>query len=164
MLPTKEELQQRYASHANERLLSIVHNAQEYTAEALEVAKAELQLRNVSTEEVKAFVEEKETEALMEKLALYVPLSFWEKALFFIAWFLPWFFGGAIRMNYAEDGLVLKFKQSRLFSIAGFVSMFLYVFIGVYFELNSLSAISLYVFFLVSFFLIEPKIKYHINQ
>ena len=42
MLPSANELKERYASYSNKRLLSIVHNKHQYTTEALEIAKAEL--------------------------------------------------------------------------------------------------------------------------
>ena len=163
MLPTETELQERYASYSNNRLLAIVHNKEEYTTQALEVAKAELAARSITTADVDVFLDEIEEQKVNAKILSSVPLQFWEKALFFFIWFAPLFFGGAFRMNYNEDGLILKLKQSRLFAIAGFVSLILNAAVSLMFNLSSVTSLLTLVFFFATFAWLEKKIVYEIT-
>ena len=168
MLPTKEELKKRYSSYSDERLLEVLYNSQEYTPEALEVAKAELKLRDITNEQAKTFVTEKvqaaEEQAVKEKILSYVPLEFWEKLLFFFIWFSPFFLGSALRNNYTEDGLVLKFRQSKLFAIAGFFHVILTFIITDSLNFNETAGFLLYFGLPVLYYLIEKRIKYDVQE
>jgi len=163
MLPSENELKERYSSWSNDRLLSVLHNKEQYTSQAVEVARAELGQRNVTAEEVDVFLEEQEEQQLAERMLSCIPLKFWEKALFFFVWFAPWFLGGALRLNYSEDGLRLKVKQSHVFSIAGFISVILDGIVSVYFNFGTTAVIGLLALFFVTFLLAEKKITYDLR-
>lgn len=160
MLPSVDELKERYSSWSNGRLLSVLLNKEEYTREAVEVARAELGQRNVTTEEVDLFLREQEEQELMSRMLSCVPLKFWEKALFFFFWFTPWFLARAFHMNYSEDGYALKAKQGQVFSVAGFISLLAVAAVTIYFNFsNTVSALLLVCVFLV-FCRVERKIEY----
>ena len=163
MLPSVDELKERYSSWSNDRLLSVIHNKAEYTAQAVEVARAELAQRNVSAEELDVFLQEQEDLENAAKILSCVPLRFWEKALFFFAWFAPWFLGGALRLNYVEDGLLLKAKQSHVFAIAGFISLIVVSIVTVYFNLGPGASISVLVFLFLTFCIGERKVTYELR-
>ena len=120
-MPTETELRERYGSYSNQRLLFIVHQKKQYTQEAVEIARAELAERNISAEDLDAFYDEQEARSIAEQALAAVPLNKYEKTLFFFLWFMPWFLGRALRLNYEEDGLMLKERQSRIYALAGFV-------------------------------------------
>jgi hypothetical protein len=164
MLPTETELRERYSSYSNKRLLSIVHNQNEYTPQALEAAKAELAGRNITSDDVDGFLDELEERKVTAKILSCIPLRSWEKALFFFVWFAPLFFGGAFRMNYSEDGLILKLKQSRVFAVAGFVSLILNTAISMTFKLNGVAPILLLAAFFVVFVWLEKKVVYELTH
>jgi hypothetical protein len=67
----------------------------------------------------------------------------WEKALFFFIWFAPWFLRGAFQLNYNEDGLTLKNQQSKVFALAGFISLLLDGFITVYFDMHNVFSLAI---------------------
>ena len=157
MLPSETELKERYASYSNNRLLSIVHYRNEYTPLAVEIAKAELASRNLSIQELDVFFDELEARQVAAKTLGAVPLNLWEKMLFFFLWFTPWFLGGALRMNYDEDGLALKVTQSRTFALAGFTSLILDGIISVYFNLGSMMSIGILLVFFIVFQWLEKR-------
>ncbi|HEU5148218.1 MAG TPA: hypothetical protein VFT90_15945 [Chryseosolibacter sp.] len=157
MMPTETELRERYGSYSNQRLLSIVHRKEQYTPEAVEIARAELAERNISTQDLDIFYDEQEAcEAAARALAA-VPLNKYEKALFFFLWFMPWFLGRALRLNYEEDGLMLKERQSRIYALAGFVSLLVDGIVSVYFKLGNLFSIVCLLIFYVAFQWIEKR-------
>jgi hypothetical protein len=123
MLPTKSELKERYASFGDEKLMSVLYNRHEYTAEALEVAQAELDARNIGTENIRQFIETKEEKKIereiIARVNAQISLSLKEKIFYFFAWFSPWFMPGAFQMNDAEDGYSRKLRQSKNYRIAG---------------------------------------------
>ena len=67
MLPTKDELQKRYATFSDEKLLSLLHNRHEYTDDALEVAQAELQKRKFDQGSIDLLLAKKEEEAFEQQ-------------------------------------------------------------------------------------------------
>jgi hypothetical protein len=168
MLPTKDELKERYASYPDDRLLAILYNREEYTAEALEVAQAEVESRKITDVQVKTFVTEKneefELQAVHQKILSWVPLQLWEKLFFFFVWFAPVFMGFAFRANYAEDGMVLKLKQSKVFAIAGFISTLLTTAIAISLDLGQTASYIVYFLMPVIFYFIELQIKYNVEQ
>ena len=157
MLPSENELKERYASYSNHRLLSIVQNKAQYTTQAVEVAKAELAGRNLSTREVDMFFDEQEAQQVVTNTYSQITLSLWEKALFFFVWFAPWFPGGGLRMNYTEGRLALKNQQSKVFALAGFISLILDGFISVYFDLGTIFTMAILPFFFLIFQWLERK-------
>ncbi|MEX1241839.1 MAG: hypothetical protein WEB30_19105 [Cyclobacteriaceae bacterium] len=164
MLPSVDELKARYSSWSNDRLLSVIHNKEEYTAEAVEVARAELGQRNVSADEVDVFLQEQEELEHLAKILSCIPLRFWEKALFFFVWFAPWFLGGAFRLNYSEDGLLLKVKQSHVFAIGGFIALIADGIITVYLNLGAAASAAVLIFFFVVFCGVERKVAYELRM
>ena len=147
MMPTETELRERYGSYSNQRLLFIVHQKKQYTQEAVEIARAELAERNISAEDLDAFYDEQEARSIAEQALAAVPLNKYEKTLFFFLWFMPWFLGRALRLNYEEDGLMLKERQSRIYALAGFVSLLVDGIVSVYFALNNWFSIALLLIF-----------------
>lgn len=117
MLPSVDELKERYSRWPNERLLSVLHHKEEYTRQAVEVAREELGQRNLTVEDVDVFLEQLDAQRLTHRLFAAVPLSFLQKALCFFVWFAP----SVFRINYESRGYVLKAKQSQRFSMAGLV-------------------------------------------
>jgi hypothetical protein len=88
MFPSENELKERYASYSNYRLLGIVHCREEYTPQAIEIAKAELAGRKISTRDVDNFLDREEARRIAGESLATLPLSMWEKALFFFIWFV----------------------------------------------------------------------------
>lgn len=160
MLPTKEELRQRYASFSNEKLLSVLYNKHEYTAEALEIAAAEMKARNLSVAEMQNFIQHQEEQKETKEMAALVPLTATEKIFFFFVWFVGLLIGKAFRMNYAEDNHVLKLKQSRVFSIAGLVSFLLVTSIAIWVNIGTLGFMGLLGLCFGFFYWRESKMDY----
>lgn len=150
MLPSENELKERYASYSNYRLLAIVQSKEQYTAQAMNIAKAELARRNLSTQEIDMFFDEQALREGVTKTFPQVPLSIWEKSRFFFLWFAPWPGIGALRMSYSEESARLKNQQSKVFALGGFISLILDGFVSVYFDLsNTLSLAMLLTLFLM---------------
>ena len=160
MLPSPEELRERYASWPNGRLLQLLHEKEAYTEQAVEVARAELGQRNLTVEDVDIFLEQLEERRKAEETRSRIPLTFWEKTMFFFICFAPLFTGRPFRLNYSEDGLLLKAKQSHVFALAGFIALLLDGIITVWFHLALLSGMLLLVAFFLLFTLAERKHTY----
>lgn len=156
-MPTETELRERYGSYSNQRLLLIVHHKKQYTPEAVKIARGELAERNISAEELDTFYDEQEAREIAAQALAAVPLNKYEKALFFFLWFMPWFLGRALRLNYEEDGLMLKERQSRNYALAGFVSLLIDGIVSVYFQLSNLFSIALLLIFYAAFHWLEKK-------
>lgn len=156
-MPTETELRERYVSYSNQRLLSIVHRKDEYTPEAVEIARAELAERDISTEELDFFYDEQEARDIAARALAAIPLKSHEKALFFFLWFMPWFLGRALRLNYEEEGLLLKERQSRSYALAGFVSLLMDGIVSVYFNLGQLFSIGILLIFFAAFYHLEKR-------
>lgn len=157
MLPSENELKERYAAYSNHRLLSIVQNKAQYTTQAVQIAKAELAGRNLSTQEVDMFFDEQEAQQVVTNTYSQITLSLWEKTLFFFVWFAPWFPRGGLRINYTEDRVGLKDQQSKVFALAGFISLILNGFISVYFDLGTIFTMAILPFFFLMFQWLERK-------
>jgi hypothetical protein len=160
MLPLKDELQKRYSSYSNDRLLSIVYSKGEYTLQALELVKAELDRRNVGAHEVDVFLDELEEKRLAGKALSRIPLAPWEKALFFFIWFAPLILGGAVLANYRIDGYLLKVRQARTLAVAGFIFLILDVFVSIYSNFGTLQSLGLLILFFVTFYWFEKRVEY----
>lgn len=157
MMPTQTELRARYGSYSNHRLLLIVHHKEQYTPEAVEIARAELAERNITAKELDIFYDDQEAQDIAAQALAAVPLNGYEKALFFFLWFMPWFLGRALRLNYEEEGLMLKERQSRVYALAGFVSLLIDGIVSVYFGFGTLYSIILLLIFYVAFQWIERR-------
>ena len=156
-MPTQTELRERYGCYSNQRLLSIVHRKDQYTPEAVEIARAELAERNISTKELDMYYEELEAREIAAQALAAIPLNKYEKALFFFLWFMPWFLGRALRLNYEEDGLMLKERQSRIYALAGFVSLLIDGILTVYFSLTNMFSIAILLIAFVVFYWVEKR-------
>ena len=164
MFPHKSDLRKRYSKYSTERLLSIFYNRGQYTDEALEVVKSELARRNITSRDVDLYLDEQEEKKLAARRYSYVPLTFWEKSLFFFAWFAPWFVGKAFRLNYSDDGYLMKAKQSSIFARAGFAFLMLDAFLTVYSNLGNLTSIGVLVLFFIIFYLTEKQFGYEADR
>lgn len=156
-MPTETELRERYGSYSNQRLLLIVHHKEQYTPEAVEIARAELAERKITAKELDIFYDEQEARDIAAQALAAVPLNRYEKALFFFLWFMPWFLGRALRLNYEEEGLMLKERQSRVYALGGFVSLLIDGIATVYFGFGTLYSIILLLTFYVAFQWIERR-------
>jgi hypothetical protein len=164
MFPHKDDLHKRYFTYSTERLLSIFYNRGQYTDQALEVVKSELARRNITSHDVDLFLDEQEEQKLAARAHSYIPLTFWEKSLFFFAWFAPWFLGKAFRLNYSDDGYLLKAKQSAIFARAGFAFLMLDAFVTVYFDLGNVISIVVLVSFFLIFYGAEKQFSYEVGR
>lgn len=125
MKPTRDELIERYATFGTDRLLEMLDHRDEYTPEAIEVLKAELTKRHVTESEIRHYVAAFGAKNIETTRKAGIPLMLWEKIFFFFIWFSPGFLSLAFGMNYLEEGLATKLRQSRFFRIAGFLFLLL---------------------------------------
>ena len=119
------DLAERYAKLSNNQLLEILEHKDEYTTEAIMVLQNEIDKRKLSEYEIEQFATEKKVKSIIAEEKALVSLVLWEKLFFYLTWFLPGFISAALGMNYWEDGMLTKLRQSRFFRIAGFVSLVL---------------------------------------
>ena len=157
MLPSENDLKERYASYSNHRLLAIVQNKEQYTVQAMNIAKAELAGRNLSTQDVDMFFDEQALKQVATKTLTQVPMSIWEKSRFFFLWFAPWPGIGALRMNCSEESVRLKNQQSKVFALGGFISLILDGFVTVYFDLSTALSLAMLLTFFLIFQWLEKK-------
>ena len=160
MFPHKSDLRKRYSAYSTERLLSIFYNRGQYTDDALDVVKTELRRRNITSHEVDHYLDEEEEKQRMAGAYSFIPLTFWEKSLFFFAWFAPWFLGRTLRLNYSDDGYFMKAKQSAIFARAGFAFLMLDAFATVYFSLGNLVSIFVLLLCFLIFYAVEKHFSY----
>lgn len=158
MLPSKQELEKQYSNFSDHKLLDILYNKDEYRAEAIEAATEELKKRKISPEKTTDFFQNKEEKKMIAAENARIPLPLHQKILFFFAWFIPFFFGSAYRLNYEEDGMDRKLKQSRWYSIAGFIALFLTTFIALGFELGNIEGIAILIGCFCIFYVFEEYI------
>lgn len=164
MFPSEEELRERYSTWSTYSLLSVLHNKGQYTPLAIEVARAELGEREVTTAEVDAFLQHQEDMEIEKRIMECFHLTFWEKALSFFVWFTPWFLERGFKSTDGRYGIMAKARQSRFFSIAGFVSALMDAFLSTYFSLSTRMSILLLIFFFVIFCWRETKFAYDLGR
>jgi hypothetical protein len=140
-----------------------LHNKGQYTPLAVEVARAELGQRNVTTREVDAFLQRVEELDVARRAMFAVHLTFWEKAFSFFMWFAPWIHERAFKSRHNDRRLLFKIKQSRSFSLGGFVSALVDASITTYFHLSSRTCMFLLLFFFVIFCWRETKVSYDLT-
>ena len=68
MLPSAEELRERYASWSDRQLLSVILFKGQYTSQAVEIARRELGRRSITADDIDMFLHEQEEKRKMEKL------------------------------------------------------------------------------------------------
>ncbi|MBT1687154.1 hypothetical protein [Dawidia soli] len=121
----KIALAKRYAKLSNDQLLKMVEDHRDYTPEAFEVLRQEIDNRQIPQKDVTEFkFKTAVNKAILTERSL-VPLSPWQKVFYFFAFFIPPYLGiviGAFGMNSEEDGYTTKARQMRFFRWAGFLS------------------------------------------
>jgi hypothetical protein len=163
MTPSKEELASRYQKLPDQKLLDIIHHKNDYRPEALDAAIEELKQRNTSTESVTRYVESKKDHQVRKEENAKVPLPLHMRMLFFFAWFITIFFGSAYRLNYHEDGMLKKLRQSSFYSITGIVSLAITTFLAVAFDMPNLASIGVLAGLFCVFYVLEEYVLAH-NQ
>lgn len=142
MFVSKNELTARYAQYPNDRLVEILFEKDQYEPEAVQIAHEELAQRKVNLQdEIDEYLDKKELIRIHAEKTALIQLSIWEKLLFFFLWMAPLF--KALRMNYSEDGLEQKVKQSHFFSRIGFGSLILCGVTSLILNLSTFQSLSL---------------------
>lgn len=157
MMPSENELKERYAFYSSDRLLLIIHNKEQYTAQAVKIARTELSTRNLSVKDIDIFLDAQEARLLAAKTLANVSLSNRDKALFFFLWFVPWFLGRTLHTAPENPCVMLKDNQSRIFATAGFVAFLLDGIVSVYFRLPGVFSIAFLLFSFILFQWVERK-------
>ena len=157
MLPDQEELKKQFSKKSTEELLSILRHSKNYRKEAIEIIENELTTRGANENDVKQFLRKELIDQQFKINNSTVELEFYQKIMVFFLWIVP-FFISAYEMNWKEDGMILKVKQSQYYKISGITSMFVSVIAGILIKANYISVI------LISFFFISLLIeKYLVN-
>ena len=159
-MPTKEELVKLYSTFSDKNLLDIINKNDQYTTDAIGAAMDEINKRDIKKDQVQDYIEKQIVEAEISNHIAKIELTFFEKMRSFFLWLLP-FFEFAKRMNMLEDGLYTKIRQSKLFSIIGFITFMLTGILAVIFNHSNFESISIWVLFFAITFIIEKKVKYH---
>lgn len=158
-MPPKEELAKLYSTFSDRNLLDILNEKDQYTETALQAAAEEIRKRNLNETHFKDYSDTLVTEAKIAEHVASIELTFFEKLKFFFLWLLPFFIEVGVRMNLAEAGLKTKVKQSRVFSLLGFLTCTLAGFLGAIFSHSDLESISIWILFFVLTYLIEKKLR-----
>jgi hypothetical protein len=152
---TREDLQQTYSKMLTEKLLEILDRKFDYTELAVSVALEELGSRKVSEEEIKDYKTEQVNNLnTFIKRNISDDLTLVQKNLFYFLW-LP-ILNFAFKMNFKEDGYLLKLKQANYYSLSGFLFFMISGIISVAFDLSDISSLAIWIFgFLPSYFFDE---------
>lgn len=154
---TKEELAERYSKFENSQLLEILDKKENFTENAIVAAKEELQKRNLTSEQVEEYKEDKTVkEQLAHELSIE-ELTRGEKIRFFFFGFVP-IVNGAIRANFRQDGYELKLKLSRYYGTFGLLSFLTTGLISVLATLTTLSSVIIWIAFFPIAQIIENKV------
>jgi hypothetical protein len=158
-MSSRKALIRKYSSYSNDKLLEILKVHYEYSQDQLNAAKKVIEERGISVEEVHRFNSDHIRQEILEKVAI-IPMTFWEKTLFFFTWIIPFLFARFLGVNYRENGLIMKSKQRVYFSIVGIVSIILIAFLFDFFDLTKSQSFALWIsIFLVSY-LVETQISW----
>jgi hypothetical protein len=155
----KEELDKLYSTFSDRQLLDIVNEKDQYTETAVQVATQEIRRRNLNETHFKDYSDTIVMEAKIAEHVASIELTFFEKLKFFFIWIMPFFIEVGIRMNLAEAGLKTKVKQSRIFSLLGFLTFMLAGFLAVIFNHSDFESISIWILFFVLTYFIEKKFR-----
>ncbi|WP_420577172.1 hypothetical protein [Ekhidna sp.] len=153
---TKEELAERYSKFANSQLLEILDKKENFTDNAIAAAKEELQKRNLTSENVDEYIEDKEAKEQFAHEISIEELTGGEKIRFFFFGFVP-IINGAIRANFRQDGYELKLKLSRFYGTFGFLSFLATGLISVLATLTTLTSVIIWITFFPIARFIEKK-------
>src|ERR1700749_3005895 len=115
---TKEDLQSKYAGLSNQALMGILEHKADYTELAIEVATKELEGRKITPADIQSYEQEKADKVVASYENAIVDLPAWQKIMFYIP-FIGGFVHRAYKMNFHEDGSLLKIKQSAYFTYTG---------------------------------------------
>lgn len=159
MLPSPNELRERYAMWSDYRLFLVLHRKEQYTAQAVEIAREELGRRSVTVDQVDLFLERIEEDRKLQRVLSGVSLSFREKVLCFFFWFAPSFF----RLRYGENGFRLKMRQSQVFVVAGFVTHLAAAVAALHFRFGLLPVFALLIPSFFVFWVLERTITYDLE-
>ncbi|MDP4203059.1 MAG: hypothetical protein Q8861_10205 [Bacteroidota bacterium] len=119
---TKEELETKYAGLSNEELMEIAEHQFDYTELAVIVAFEELSRRKITEEDI-----QKRKTTLLAETDVFIrhniddDLSIIQKNLFYYLWFPG--FNFIFRLNFQDEGYILKLKQASYYSKFGFLFM-----------------------------------------
>ena len=138
-----------------EQLLEILDRKFDYTELALSIALEELGNRKVSEEEITNY-----KNRLLDNANTYIKrnvsddLTLIQKNLFYFLWFPLLNF--AFKMNFEQDGYVLKLKQANYYSLLGFLFFVLSGIVSVVFNLSDLGSLAIWILgFIPSYFFDE---------
>jgi hypothetical protein len=136
---TQEELQRTYAGLSTEKLLEMLDHKSGYTELAITVATKELSTRKVTEADVKKYEDKKveEVNSFIKKNTVD-DLTLVQKIVFYIV-FIPLRF--ALKMNFREDGYLLKLKQANYYTYASLISLFFAAFISMFFGLGGTGSV-----------------------
>jgi hypothetical protein len=142
MFASKTELSARYAQYPTNRLIGILFEKDQYEPEAVKIAHLELLQRKVNLgDAIDQYLDQKETDRLNAEKAAAAQLSLFEKVLFFFLWLAPLF--RALMLNYKEDGMEEKIRQSHFFSRLGFCSFIVTGVLAILIDLSTFQSVAL---------------------
>jgi hypothetical protein len=138
---TEEELQRKFASYTNSKLIQIAISEDAYTDIAKAVAAAELRKRNITEDDIETYNDEviEEMDSFIKKNTVD-DLSLLQKNLFYFL-LLPIFLLAIIR-NFEDDGYVLKAKQAGYYRLAGRGAIIISAIITLIFQWNELAILA----------------------
>lgn len=155
---TQEELAQRYTKFSDSELLALLDNSSDYTTNAIAAAQQEIKNRNLQTDRIEQYQEEKAINEQIQSERATEPLTISEKVRFFFLWFVP-VVNLALRRNLKDDGFLTKVKFSKYYGILGFVSVLISVFISVVATLPTIATIVIWIALFFVTQLLERTIK-----
>jgi hypothetical protein len=156
-MPTKEELQLRYSTYATENLLDIIDHKFDYTDLAVMLAIEELAKRNITEDDIKNYKAQKtETEVIRKNFV--DGLSLLQKNLFYFLW-IP-ILNFAFKMNYRDDGYLLKLRQANYYSLCGFLGLGVSAIVSIYFELGDIHSLAIWIAMFIPAYLLDK----HFNK
>ena len=158
-MSSRKALIKKYSSYSNDKLLEILKVHYEYDEDQLSAAKKVIEDRGISIEEVHRYNADHIRQEILERVSI-IPMTFWEKALFFFAWIVPFLFARFLGVNYRENGLLKKSKQRVYFSILGIVSMILIVFLFDAFSFTMSQCLLLWVSIFFVSYVVETQITW----
>jgi len=141
---TRESLQERYAKKPTEKLLEIMDHQHNYTELAVSVAEEELAKREVTEEEVQNYEAEQ-----LHKIETYIEknicddLTLVQKNLFYFIW-VP-ILNFPFKMNFRQDGYLLKLKQANYYSLLGFLFFMVAGILSAIFDFSNITSLAIWI-------------------
>jgi hypothetical protein len=160
MLPSKKELALRYARYENDRLLDIIFTKGCYTSEAIEVARKELQFRNIGVRDIDEYLIQKEyNDQIAVEQRRKATCSLSEKILFFIVWLSPLIIKYGFGIDYQKEGAKTKILQSRIFALSGLFAQAITFYMAITYHYSTQKFVTLLFLFFLLTFLSEKKFR-----